>query len=104
MTKERIEFLVEVEIEHITPMDRDLAIKIAMGRMQIADGSRGWALETQKIAQLTREQSRAVRMVSAVAQNAGSVPGTMEEVSDGSRAILGHPEAPYFAADSRGQG
>ena len=58
------------------------------------------------VVEMTREQCRAVRAATLVAENGGSVPGTMDEVVECGRAILWAPEGQrigtWFVADSRG--
>jgi|GEM_PF-6664094 len=105
--KRTIEFLASVEIEVTNPDDMPEAIHAARRRLgRCSEHCPDWSIAVPTVCQLTTEQSRAVRVVTAMAKNGGSVPWTMDEVVDGGRAILGASEGqgmePWFVADSRG--
>ena len=116
--KRTIEFLASVEIEVTSPDDMAKAINAAWCKLgRVHEVSPDWSIAALTVCQLTTEQSRAVRVVTATAKNGGSVPQTMDEVAEGVKPILGHSTrkmdigaklyqagqvAPYFVAGSRG--
>lgn len=115
--KRTIEFLASVEIEVANPAHMAEATRTAQRILERAGASGpGVQFTVGPVVAMTREQSRAVRMVTAAAKNGGSVPQTMDEVAEGGRAILGHSTrqmdigakndsmsnvATWFVADSR---
>ena len=99
----RIEILVEIEID-TNGASEDEVIRIARHKLaRASDAGPFFSFSVVGTAQLTSEQSRAVRLATAAAKNGGSVPQTMEDMG-GVRAILGGPGGSWFVADSRGQG
>lgn len=106
-TKRIIEFLASVEIEVTNPDDMAEAIHAARRKLgRVHEINPGWSITTPTVCQLTTEQSRAVRVVTATAKNGGSVPQTMDEVADALQPILEAPQRQsgpsWFVADSRG--
>lgn len=104
--KRIVEFLASVEIEVANPDDMAEATRTAQRVIARAGASGpGATISVTCAVELTREQSRAVRAATLVAENGGSVPGTLDEVGDGVRAILGASEgqekATWFVADSQ---
>lgn len=105
--KRTIEFLASVEIEVANPAHMAEATRTAQRILERAGASGpGVQVKVGYAVEMTREQSRAVRMVTATAKNGGSVPQTMDEVAEGAKAILGASEGQekvsWFVADSRG--
>ena len=104
-TKRTIEFLASVEIEVANPDDMDTATRTARRILERAGASGpGMQVIVGPVVEMTREQCRAVRMVTATAKNGGSVPQTMDEVADALQPILGAPQRhcgpSWFVADS----
>lgn len=104
--KRTIEFLASVEIEVANPDDMDAATRTARRILERAGASGpGMQVIVGPVVEMTREQCRAVRMVTATAKNGGSVPQTMDEVAEGAKAILGASEGQgmesWFVADSK---
>ena len=104
-TKRTIEFLASVEIEVANPDDMDTATRTARRILERAGASGpGMQVIIGHVVEMTREQCRAVRAATLVAENGGSVPGTMDEVAEGEKAILGASEGQervsWFVADS----
>ena len=95
--KERVEILVEIEIDTNGPSEAE-ALRIA--RHKLARVAESGQFRVVGTAPLTREQSRAVRLATAAAKNGGSMPQTMEDMAGGVRAILGGPDGSWFVADS----
>lgn len=105
--KRTIEFLASVEIEVANPANLVEAITAAHRAIARAGASGpGMQVTVGPVVAMTREQSRAVRAATLVAENGGSVPGTLDEVGEGGRAILGASEVQekesWFVADSKG--
>ena len=100
--KEEIEFVVRARLGMTDePGARDSLANALSHRLIRASQDRAscaGSFEVVEVHQLSREQSRAVRMVTATAQNGGSVPGTMEEVDEGLRPILGGSNGSWFVA------
>jgi len=105
--KEEVEFVVRARLDMTDePGARDSLANALSHRLIRASQDRAscaGSFEVVEVHQLSREQSRAVRMVTATAQNGGSVPGTMEEVAEGLRPILGGSNGLRFVADSAKQ-
>jgi hypothetical protein len=106
--KRTIEFHASVEIEVTNPDDMAEAIHAARCKLgRVHEVSPDWSITVPIVCQLTTEQSRAVRVVTATAKNGGSVPQTMEDVADGAKPILGAPQRQggesWFVADSAGR-
>ena len=104
--KRTIEFLASIEIEVANPAHMAEATRTAQRILERAGASGpGVQFTVGPVVAMTREQSRAVRMVTATAKNGGSVPGTMDEVAEGAKSILGASEDPervsWFVADSK---
>ena len=98
--KERIEILVEIEIDAHGASEAEV-VRIARHKLaRTSDAGPFFSFQVVGTAPLTREQSRAVRLATAAAQNGGSVPQTMEDMAGGARAILGGPDGSWFVADS----
>lgn len=106
--KHTIEFLASVEIEVANPDDMAEAIHAARCKLgRVHEINPDWSIAVPTVCQLTTEQSRAVRVVTATAKNGGSIPQTMEEVADAIQPILGAPQRQggqsWFVADSAGR-
>ena len=104
--KRTIVFLASIEIEVANPAHMAEATRTAQRILERAGASGpGVQFTVGPVVEMTREQSRAVRMVTATAKNGGSVPGTMDEVAECGLAILWAPEGQrigtWFVADSR---
>lgn len=103
--KRTIEFLASVEIEVANPAHMAEATRTARRILErVGASGPGMQVKVGPVVAMTREQSRAVRMVTATAKNGGSVPQTMDEVAEGAKAILvaseGHGMETWFVADS----
>lgn len=91
--KRTIEFLASVEIEVANPDDMDTATRTARRILERAGASGpGMQVIVGQVVEMTREQRRAVMAATLVAENGGSVPGTMDEVVEVVKPILGTPE------------
>lgn len=104
--KRTIEFLASVEIEVANPAHMAEATRTAQRILErVGASGPGMQVKVGPVVAMTREQSRAVRAATLVAENGGSVPGTMDEVGEGAKAILGASEGQervsWFVADSR---
>ena len=103
--KRTIEFLASVEIEVANPAHMTEATRTARRILERAGASgAGMQVTVGTVVEMTREQCRAVRAATLAAENGGSVPGTMDEVAEGEKAILGASEGQervsWFVADS----
>jgi len=91
--KRTIEFLASIEIEVANPAHMAEATRTAQRILERAGASGpGVQFTVGPVVAMTREQSRAVRVATLVAENGGSVPGTMDEVVEVVKPILGTPE------------
>ena len=104
--KRTIEFLASIEIEVANPAHMAEATRTAQRILERAGASGpGVQFTVGPVVAMTREQRRAVMAATLVAENGGSVPGTMDEVVECGRAILWAPEGQrigtWFVADSK---
>ena len=101
-TKRTIEFIASVEIEVANPAHMAEATRTARRILEMAGASGpGMQVIVGPVVEMTREQCRAVRAATLVAENGGSVPDRMDEVGEGSKPLLGASVGKWFVADSR---
>lgn len=93
--KESIEFLVVVEVESHKPGQRAYEVQNTLELFRL-----NWRTKVISAAELTIEQSQAIRNVTRTGKEAVSAPQTVEETVGTLKPILGGPDGSWFVADS----